>query len=264
MEFRFFQVDAFTNRPFGGNPAAVCIADQLPADEVLSRIGKENNVPMTAFIVRKNNDFILRWFRPDGGEAQLCGHATLASAHILWETGMMLADEEIRFHTVAGRFTATKGNDGWITLNFPAIYGEASTDDTLKAVFPTALEIYQAGKERTLVLLPTEEEVRNFKPEHELLQSFCCIVTAKATTDKPYDFVSRFFAAPHGLTEDPVTGSAHCVLAPYWAAKLGKTTFNALQVSAREGELRVALNGDKVALTGQALTLIDGWFRLPA
>ncbi len=263
MQFRFFHVDAFTGEAFKGNPAAVCLLDTMPPDDILSSIGKENNLPMTAFLLAQHDDYILRWFLPNGEESKLCGHATLASAHILWESGMKLADETIRFHTAGGLLTATKGADGWITLNFPAIENTPLPDHgPMAALFPTAKEVLTTSAGGYLVVLPTEVEVRDFVADAEKLKPFKITITALADAGKPYDFVSRFFMNHGGAPEDPVTGSAHCSLVPYYAQVLQKNDFDARQVSARGGILKVGLRENRIDISGQALTVVEGWYKL--
>ncbi|MBV8253716.1 MAG: PhzF family phenazine biosynthesis protein [Chitinophaga sp.] len=263
MQFRFFHVDAFTGEAFKGNPAAVCLLDTMPSDEILSSIGKENNLPMTAFLLAQHGDYILRWFLPNGEESKLCGHATLASAHVLWESAMKLADETIRFHTAGGLLTATKGEDGWITLNFPAIENTPMQHHgPMAALFPRAKEVLATNSGGYLVVLPTEAEVREYSPNAETLKPYRITITALADTGKPYDFVSRFFMNHGGSPEDPVTGSAHCSLVPYYAQVLNKTDFDARQVSPRGGILKVGLRGNRVDISGQAVTVVDGWYNL--
>ncbi|WP_291906974.1 PhzF family phenazine biosynthesis protein [Chitinophaga sp. CB10] len=262
MQFRYFQADAFTAAPFKGNPAAVCLLNEMPPDAVLSNIAKELQLPMTAFLLKQQHDYQLRWFSPAGTESQLCGHATLASAHILWETGALPTDKAIRFHTVAGLLTATRGNDGWITMDFPGFDTTPETDTAVFSnIFPNLTALYRTGGGRYLAELPNEAAVRDYTPDFHLLNPYKVIITALADAGKPYDFVSRFFSPVSGVPEDAVTGSAHSALVPFYAKKLGKTSFNALQVSPRGGELRVALKGDRVEIAGQAVTVVEGVLR---
>ncbi|MBV7532063.1 PhzF family phenazine biosynthesis protein [Chitinophaga sp. sic0106] len=259
MQFRYFQADAFTATPFKGNPAGVCLLDEMPSDDILSGIGKELQLPMAAFLLKQDQDYQLRWFSPAGTESQLCGHATLASAHILWETGAVPTTTPIRFHTVAGVLTATRSADSWITLDFPAFNAIPDTDTTVfTRIFPELKALYRTDGGRYLVELPDEAAVKNYQPDFHLIGTYKIIITALADAGKPYDFVSRFFSPVSGVPEDSVTGSAHSALVPFYAKKLGKTSFNALQVSPRGGELRVALKGDRVEIAGQAVTVVEG------
>jgi PhzF family phenazine biosynthesis protein len=223
------------------------------------------NLSETAFVVpRQDGGFDLRWFTP-AIEVPLCGHATLASSHALWETGRVAQDEEARFHTLSGWLVARRGVDR-IEMDFPALLAD-------RAELPKAAEEALGIKPLTVVInrrkdgsdgnylveLESESTVRNVKPDFEKLRRALdagVIITARG--DSKYDFVSRYFACFAGIDEDPVTGSAHCMLAPYWAAKLGKTDMSAYQASARGGEVGVKLNGDRVILGGNAVTVLRG------
>jgi PhzF family phenazine biosynthesis protein len=254
-----YQVDAFTDKPFAGNPAAVCLLAEA-ADEIwMQNVAKEMNLSETAFLVPEADDYILRWFTP-AVEVALCGHATLASAHVLWETGKLAADEEARFHTKSGLLTAVLA-DNWITLNFPA---KPETPAETPAGLAEALGVEPVYVGRNafdyIVEVGSETAVRTLTPNHTSLRTLPVrgvIVTARAET-AGLDFVSRFFAPGSGIDEDPVTGSAHCCLGPYWAGKLGKTEFTAYQASPRGGVVRVSLQGDRVLLQGQAVTILRG------
>jgi PhzF family phenazine biosynthesis protein len=254
-----YQVDAFTSRPFAGNPAAVCILP-APAQETWMRnVAREMNLSETAFLVPKEDGFNLRWLTPTV-EVQLCGHATLASAHILWETGVLKPDERARFHTLSGLLTAERNGD-WIELDFPANPEEPATppDELASALGATPRYV---GKSRFdyLVELDSERTVRNLHPDFAMLKRADArgvIVTARAEGGE-FNFVSRFFAPGAGIDEDPVTGSSHCVLGPYWAKHLGKTEFIAYQASARGGVVKVGLVGNRVKLGGQAVTVLRG------
>jgi PhzF family phenazine biosynthesis protein len=254
-----YTVDAFTSRPFAGNPAAVCIL-AAPSPEVWMRdVAKEMNLSETAFLVPRNDGFNLRWFTPTI-EVELCGHATLASAHTLWETGTLQTDRQARFHTLSGLLTADRKGD-WIDLDFPAKTEEPVTDwhalaDAL-SVKPRYVGLSQFDY---LVEVDSEQTVRNLSPDFNLLKqtkSRGVIVTARSEGGE-FDFVSRFFAPGAGIDEDPVTGSAHCVLGPYWAKHLGKTELLAYQASQRGGVIKVSLVGDRVKLGGQAVTVMRG------
>jgi PhzF family phenazine biosynthesis protein len=251
------QVDAFTNRPFAGNPAAVCILDQ-PRDAIwMQNVAMEMNLSETAFLERVEDGFNLRWFTP-AVEVDLCGHATLAGAHILWETGLLTPAQEARFHTKSGRLTANRRGD-WIELDFPA-----KPDKPVEAprglVDALGVTPLYAGKNAFdyIIEVDSEATVRRLTPNFSLLKTLGVrgvMVTSRATMPG-YDFVSRFFAPGAGIDEDPVTGSAHCCLGPFWSARLGKTEFVAYQASKRGGTVRVRVNGDRVLLQGQATTIM--------
>jgi PhzF family phenazine biosynthesis protein len=254
-----FQVDAFTAEPFAGNPAAVCLLPAPREAEWMQHVAAEMNLSETAFLIRRGDAFDLRWFSPVV-EIDLCGHATLASAHVLWETGELPAEAVAEFHTKSGRLTATRQN-GWIELDFPATPASpaAAPDGLAEAIGATPRYV---GRSRFDYLLELEDErtVRELKPDFTRLKSLSVrgvIVTSRASSEG-VDFVSRFFAPGAGIDEDPVTGSAHCCLTPYWSDRLGRTAFVARQLSPRGGTLRVALEGDRVKLRGQAVTVLRG------
>lgn len=256
---RIFQVDSFTNKPFTGNPAGVCILPEDIPDSQMLNIAKEMNLPETAFLQGNGVGYNLRWFTPHT-EIELCGHATLASAHILWATGDLRPDEIARFDTLSGELTAKK-NGEWIDLDFPAEY-ETNADTPVDITDALGVQPVYVGKNRFdyLVEVESEEMVRNIKPNFDLLKkvpSRGIIVTSRADTGK-YDFVSRFFAPAIGVDEDPVTGSAHCCLGPYWKSRLNKSQFEAFQLSERGGVVRVEVKSDRVILSGQAVTVIEG------
>lgn len=259
MSLPIVQVDAFTDRPFAGNPAAVCV---LPAPREagwLQLVAREMNLSETAFLVRQEDGFDLRWFTP-AVEVDLCGHATLASAHVLWEAGLLAPDEQARFHTRSGLLTADR-RAGWIELDFPAEPAVAvEPPDELLAALGTAPAYVGRNRFDYLVELETEEQVRALRPDFARLgrvPTRGVIVTSRARQPE-YHFVSRFFAPGVGVDEDPVTGSAHCCLGPYWAGKLGATEFVAYQASVRGGVVRVRLAGERVRLGGQAVTVLRG------
>jgi PhzF family phenazine biosynthesis protein len=259
MSIPIYQVDAFTDKPFSGNPAAVCILP-APANEMwMQNIAREMNLSETAFTYRENDGFRLRWFTP-AVEVELCGHATLATAHILWETGRLDGGEQARFHTKSGLLKA-KRSGSLIELDFPS-KPEESADPLpgMAEALGTSLRHVCKNKFDYLVEVDSEEIVRNLKPDFSKLvqiQARGVIVTSKARTE-PFDFVSRFFAPQVGVNEDPVTGSAHCFLGPYWAKRLGKKSFRAFQASRRGGDIQVRLEGDRVFLGGQAVTIFRG------
>ena len=268
MKIPIFQVDAFASGPFTGNPAAVCVLDGPRESEWMQQVAMEMNLSETSFLVPRDahhREFDLRWFTP-AIEVPLCGHATLASSHILWETARLRTDEAARFHTLSGWLTAKKSGDQ-IEMDFPAILHEkvALPDRLAEALGLEPNDIIcnrGLGKEDSnfLLELDSEETVRNLKPNFELLRRTVnagIIVTSRGSSSK-YDFISRYFACYAGIDEDPVTGSAHCMLAPYWSAKLGKVEMLAFQASARGGEVGVRFNGERVVLIGQALTVLQG------
>jgi len=240
MSLRITQVDAFTNRPFAGNPAAVCILPKAADPAWMLNVAREMNLAETAFLVPQRDGYDLRWFTP-AVEVDLCGHATLASAHVLWEDGRLKPNEQARFHTKSGLLTADR-RDSWIELDFPATPPAAASP-------PSGL-IEAIGAKATFVGRSLGALGR--------VAARGVIVTSATDETSSYDFVSRFFAPQSGVPEDPVTGSAHCALAPYWAAKLGMTDLVAYQASTRGGELMLRLMGDRVRLSGQAVTVLRG------
>jgi len=254
---KIYQVDAFTEEPFKGNPAGVCILEEKKPDKWMQDTAGEMNLPETAFLYPMDQGYSLRWFTPNS-EIDLCGHATLASAHILWERGYLKKDQEAYFHTKSGLLTA-KLEEGWIQLNFPAT-PEEKADAPEGLIEALGVNPIYTGRSvfDYLVELDSEESVRNIKPDFEKLlkvRTRGVIVTAKSSE---YDFVSRFFAPAIGVPEDPVTGSAHCCLGPYWMKKLGKDTFIAYQASGRGGVLKVRVAGERVLLMGKAVTVLEG------
>jgi PhzF family phenazine biosynthesis protein len=259
MGLPLFQVDAFTDRPFGGNPAAVCLLPQPAADRWMQQVATEMNLSETAFLVPADDGFHLRWFTPSV-EVKLCGHATLASAHVLWEVGRLRPEEPARFHTRSGLLTAVRQDDG-IRLDFPSLPPEPCPPPAGLADALGAAAVF-TGKNGMdyLVDVGDEQVVRNLRPDMVRLAALPVrgvIVTAKGTGD-PYDFVSRFFAPAAGIAEDPATGSSHCCLGPYWAGRLGKQDLLAYQASPRGGQLRVRVRGDRVHLIGRAVTVLRG------
>jgi PhzF family phenazine biosynthesis protein len=265
MKLKISTVDAFTEKPFGGNPAAVCILDNPIPDSLMQNIAFEMNLAETAFVLKQDDGWSLRWMTPVA-EVDLCGHATLASSHIMWQNGVSPMTEPIRFHTRSGVLTAEYYN-GEIGLNFPAIpQKEIDCPPELIASIGGAKPKYVGmTKWNYLIELEDEKAVLNAKPDFNLmltLPGWGTIITAQADPNgygkKGYDFVSRFFAPEKGITEDPVTGSAHCALAPYWRGRLGKDKFKAYQASERGGTLGLKVLGDRVLLTGSAVTVLQG------
>ncbi|HKW41830.1 MAG TPA: PhzF family phenazine biosynthesis protein [Gemmatimonadales bacterium] len=261
MGLKIVQVDAFADRPFAGNPAAVCVLPTARDDAWMQNVAREMNLSETAFLHPENGDYRLRWFTP-GVEVALCGHATLASAHVLWEDGVLPRDRQARFQTKSGLLTATARGD-WIELDFPATPPTAApAPEGLTAALGEGAAPRWVGRSRFdyLVELESEAAVRGLTPDLTALQCVEArgvIVTSRATTPG-YDFVSRFFAPRSGVPEDPVTGSAHCALAPFWSERLGRTTMTGYQASARGGVVRVRVKGDRVVLGGQAVTVLRG------
>lgn len=259
MPLSIIQVDAFADKPFAGNPAAVCVLP-APRDEVwMQSVAREMNLSETAFLVRDGDAFHLRWFTP-AIEVALCGHATLASAHALWECGHLKPGEQARFHTLSGLLTADR-RGAWIEMDFPVKADEpADAPPRLSEALRTGLKYVGRNKLDYIAEVESEAVLRGLKPNFSLLSELTVrgvIVTARSETPD-FDFVSRFFAPGSGINEDPVTGSAHCCLGPYWAKRLGKTEFLAYQASARGGVVRVRLTGDRVILGGQAVTVLRG------
>src|SRR3984957_5441039 len=246
MGLRIVQVDAFTDRPFAGNPAAVCILPGGRDDAWMQHVAREMNLSETAFLVERWDGYDLRWFTPTV-EVDLCGHATLASAHVLWESGRLLPTEQARFHTRSGRLTAER--DGtWIELDFPA-RPEVEAPEPPGLADALGAKLLYVGKNvfDYLVEEGSEAVLRDLPPDYSALTSLPVrgvMVTTRAE-GKEFDFVSRFFAPGSGVNEDPVTGSAHCCLAPFWASRLGKTELTAYQASTRGGVLKLRLSGER-------------------
>ena len=260
MPLTITQVDAFTNEPFTGNPAAVCLLP-APADAAwMQHVAREMNLSETAFLVRRSNgEYDLRWFTP-AVEVDLCGHATLASAHVLWQEGHLPADAPAVFHTRSGRLSATR-RSGWIEMDFPA---EPAEPVPAPAGLVEALGAGPrcVGRNRFdyLVEVDSQATVERLAPDFarlKKLETRGIIVTARAEAEE-VDFVSRFFAPGTGIDEDPVTGSAHCCLGPYWQHRLGRDVFTARQVSERGSLVKVLVRGDRVVLMGQAVTIFRG------
>jgi len=261
MGLDLYQVDAFTDRAFSGNPAAVCLLPAPRPAEWMQSVAREMNLSETAFLVPRDEpqSFDLRWFTP-AIEVELCGHATLASAHVLWETGRLAAAETARFHTLSGVLTAERRED--IELDFPAkpVEEVAPPAGLLEAFGEVTPRFVGKSRFDYLLELETEDLVRRAAPDCARLRTLPVrgVIITAAGDSGPYDFVSRFFAPGAGVDEDPVTGSAHCTLGPYWSGRLGKSSFRAFQASARGGELRVEVAGDRVKLGGRAVTVLRG------
>lgn len=254
-----FQVDAFTNTPFAGNPAAVCLLAEPRDDAWMQNVAQEMNLAETAFVSGQGNEFDLRWFTP-AVEVDLCGHATLASAHVLWETGRVEPQETIGFQTRSGLLTARRTED-WIELDFPATPAEPCEEwgDLADALGMTPVSVGRSPFDY-LVEVDSEATVRRLAPDFARLKALPVrgvIVTSRADSTE-YDIISRFFAPAVGIDEDPVTGSAHCCLAPFWCSRLHTNRLMAYQASSRGGTLRLEIQGERVKLSGQAVTILSG------
>jgi predicted PhzF superfamily epimerase YddE/YHI9 len=267
-----YQVDAFTDKPFSGNPAGVCILTKKVSEDWMKKVAREINLSETAFLLPQEDKakdqavgteqvwFNLRWFTPMT-EVDLCGHATLASAHILWETGRLLPGQQARFHTRSGMLTADQRGD-WIEMNFPS---KPEQPATIPIDFPVILGARPKYVGRNqfdyLVEVDNEAVLRGLDPDFVRLAKLPVrgvIVTCLPEDPEQFDFISRFFAPAVGVNEDPVTGSAHACLGWFWGKRLGKTEMTAYQASERGGVVKVRLAGDRVFLSGQAVTVIRG------
>ena len=261
MKQKIIQVDAFTNKSFQGNPAAVCVLETLKADAWMQSIAQEMNLSETAFLIKQEQNYRLRWFTPTT-EVPLCGHATLASAHVLWTEGYASTGQAINFETKSG-LLAAKYQDEWIELNFPA---NRSLDippiAKLQYALGERIKTFAYNSLGYLVEVATAQQVEQIQPNMALLKQLPIsnvIVTSLADDRSEYDFVSRFFAPGLGIDEDPVTGAAHCCLAPYWRDRLQQDKFLAYQASRRGGVVKVSYDGgDRVFLQGQAITVMRG------
>ena len=258
---RFFHVDAFTDAAFGGNPAAVCLLDDPADPSWMKQVAAEVNLPMTAFVERREGGYGVRWFTAGAAEVVLCGHATLASAHVLVEVGLAQRDEAIGFDSASGPLVAGRDGD-MITLDFPArpAVPEQAPPGLLAALGVTRPAWTGRAPEDFLVVLDSEDQIVELDPDLAALTTVKirgAIVTAPASRSGA-DFVSRFFAPSIGVPEDPVTGSAHCTLAQYWGERLERPTLTGYQASARGGAVRVHWQGDRVTLAGQAVTVLSG------
>jgi PhzF family phenazine biosynthesis protein len=259
MGIVLLQIDAFTNQPFGGNPAAVCLLSKPHSNTWMQQVAQEMNLSETAFLLPQTEGYQLRWFTPTT-EIDLCGHATLASAHALWSEGYLPLEQPAHFHTHSGLLTAVRQED-WIELNFPARVPSAATAP-IALIQALGIEPQSVWKNPYDYLIEVDSAaiVRSLQPDFARLATVPCqgvIVTSRSDTPK-YDFVSRFFAPAIGINEDPVTGAAHCGLAPYWQEKLGKSPLIGYQASARGGVVKVRWQDDRVYLAGQATTVLRG------
>jgi len=260
MELDFYQVDAFADDVFTGNPAAVIPLYEWLSDELMMHIAQENNLSETAFFVRKGEYFELRWFTPEI-EIDLCGHATLGSAHVLYHH-LEYADPAVVFETKSGRLFVDREGDGY-SMDFPAwsCANIQVTERVAAALGARPAELYMGSRDM-MAVFESEEQVRALRPDFRqvsALDGLCLICTAPGMD---HDFVSRVFVSGDSIPEDPVTGSAHCTLVPYWADRLGKSTFNAYQASTRGGSMRCEYLGDRVKISGNAVTYMTGTIHL--
>jgi len=262
MTTPIWQVDAFATEPFRGNPAAVCILDEPRPEAWMQGVALEMNLSETAFLVPRNDGFQLRWFTP-ACEVRLCGHATLASAHVLWSEGMVEPSRPIAFHSLHSGVLPARRLGEQIELDFPArIPDEIAPPAGLAEALGLEPRFVARASRDVLVLADSETVVRSLRPDFAALRKVDArgvIVTAPAAAS---DFVSRFFAPAVGVDEDPVTGSAHCCLCPFWADRLGKKSLVGFQASARGGVVAVTLDGDRVRLAGPAVTVLCGELRV--
>jgi PhzF family phenazine biosynthesis protein len=261
MGLAITQVDAFSNQPFAGNPAAVCVLEEPRDAAWMQLLAREMNLSETAFLVQRGDAYDLRWFSPTV-EIDLCGHATLASAHVLWEQEHLKTCETARFQTRSGMLTATK-QDAWIEMNFPSTAASPAADAEREAVQSAlGISVTTLGRSRFdyMAEVDSEQNVRKLRPDFgkiARLSTRGLIVTSRAN-GADYDYVSRFFAPGAGVDEDPVTGSAHCCLGPFWKQRLGRDNLVGYQASARGGYVRTRCEGDRVFLSGQAITVMRG------
>lgn len=259
---KIWQVDSFTDQVFKGNPAGVCILDKPLEDSLMQNIAAEMNLSETAFILpREGQNPLLRWFMPDD-EIDLCGHATLAAAHI-WMTAIEPDMPEIIFDTkVAGTLAVAKSGNSQYTMNFPVRAGDLVALNGVPEMVINALSSEKpiaALQARDLMLVyENEEMIRSMTPDIKALEQHDGYIIVTAPSSGPYDFISRFFCASDGIAEDPVTGSAHCTLAPYWAERFGKADLKAYQASERGGVLDLSMKGDRLDITGNAVTVLRG------
>lgn len=264
MKVPLYVVDAFTRRLFGGNPAGVCPLDAWPDDELMQLVARENNLSETAFFVPSDggdgSEYDLRWFSPKV-EIDLCGHATLASAFILFEC-LGLSAERVTFHTRSGALSVERDGD-LLALDFPSRPPEPSETPELllKGLGAPPREVLRSRD--YLAVYDSEDEVRRLTPDFQSLAQLDCLGIIATAEGRESDFVSRFFAPRAGVDEDPATGSAHCTLTPFWAERLGKPRLRALQVSERGAELLCEERGERVRIAGQAVLYGEGFINLP-
>jgi len=257
MTQKIYQIDAFTDTIFSGNPAAVCPLDNWLSDDILQKIAAENNLAETAFYVKENNPYHIRWFTPTV-EVDLCGHATLAAAFVLFNHENH-ADNIIEFYSPrSGELTVSK-NGNLLTLNFPVdTIEEVEISETLNNCFNIKPTVALKGKTDYLLLFKNEDEIKNLIPNLNMISQLNARGVIVSAQGNNVDFVSRFFAPQAGINEDPVTGSAHTSLTPYWCKQLGKTELTAIQLSERKGYLQCKLLNDRVEMSGQAKLYLIG------
>jgi predicted PhzF superfamily epimerase YddE/YHI9 len=256
MNIPYYHVDAFTGRLFSGNPAGVCLLGGWLPDAAMQSIGAENNLAETAFVVRRESTFDLRWFTPTI-EVDLCGHATLASAHVIFQH-LGYRPSAIRFQTRSGELTVTR-NEDLLVLDFPSRPAAACAAPPELIEGLGAPPRFTAKARDYLAVFDSEETVRNLKPDMALLGRLDALGIIVTAPGEPGDFVSRFFAPSVGIPEDPVTGAAHCTLIPYWAERLKRDKLRAIQLSARRGELFCENRGERVYIAGRAVTYLSGF-----
>lgn len=260
MSIPLHLIDAFADEAFGGNPAAVVLLDTARPVAWMQAVAAEMNQAETAFVQRGDDGFALRWFTPLA-EVDLCGHATLASAHFLWGEKMLAARETARFHTRSGLLTAQQGEYGWITLDFPAIHpSEPTVPDDIAEVLGVQPVTVLGGAFDLLCVLDSAAAVRTLAPDLLRMEQWNVrgVLVTAAANEPGVDFVSRCFFPRLGVPEDPVTGSAHCALAPYWHGVTGRATLTGLQASRRGGLVRCEVRDDRVHLSGRAVTTVAG------
>lgn len=260
MKVPYFQVDAFTSRPFSGNPAGVCLLDRWLPDDQLQQIAFENGLPETSFLVREKKSYALRWFTPTQ-EVDLCGHATLAAAHVL--NDHFRFSSPWHFHTKSGLLTVS-ASERLLTLDFPARPAApvAAPADLMVGLGATPAESYLARD--YMAVFSTAAEVQALEPNLAALARLDCLGIIATAPGDDCDFVSRFFAPGAGIPEDPVTGSAHCTLVPFWSERLGRDQLFARQVSPRGGELWCERRGDRIFISGHAVTYLEGQIAIPS
>lgn len=252
---KIYQVDAFTDQVFGGNPAAVCPLEQWLPDEKMQQIAQENNLSETAFFVQEDDLIHIRWFTPDM-EIDLCGHATLASAHVIFNH-MNYKNPVIRFRYGEGKLSV-KNNQQMLSMDFPAVSSEKAeiTDQIVLSLGKKPLEVYKARD--LMVVFDNEKEILDLDPDFIKMVNIDHLGVIATAPGNAVDFVSRFFAPRAGISEDPVTGSAHCMLIPFWADRLGKNKLDAMQLSKRGGKLACEFKGERVEISGKAVTYLIG------
>ncbi len=259
MECPIYIIDAFTHKAFKGNPAAVCFPGEDVDSSWMQNVATEMNLSETAFLKKSGKGFDLKWFTPEV-EVDLCGHATLASAHVLWESSLLERSERAIFNSKSGVLTAEKKN-GEIEINFPSMsIREISGTEKLQEAFGTGFIYTGHTKGYYIFEVKSEDIVRNLKPDFSALKKItdCGVIVTSESSSKEFDFISRFFAPAYGIDEDPVTGSAHCVLGPHWSKKLNKKNMRAFQASKRGGVLSVRVDDERVYIAGEAVTVLKG------